>query len=121
MRVNRVEAARLLAELTRVGEIGKCRACRCYVDVLRRVREEILSRDLAGLPAAEALDRMIGRTQAEQLQGCAGCDPCLPVEPFNAFNELLEQAGAGVVPSSRAGWMKPPGRRRPDERGRFGR
>lgn len=86
--------ARLLAELTKVGDIEKCRTCHCYVDVLRQVQEDILSRDLADLPEAEALDEMTGRAYAEQSHGCLGCDPCLPVEPFNAFNELLQKDSA---------------------------
>jgi tetrahydromethanopterin S-methyltransferase subunit A len=87
--VDRDKIASLLADLSRVGEIEKCRTCHCYFDVLRQVQEDILSRDLADLPGAEALDEMIGRAYAEQSHGCLGCDPCLPVEPFNAFNELL--------------------------------
>jgi len=87
--VDRDKIARLLAELAKVGDIEKCRTCHCYVDVLRQVQEDVLSRDLADLPEAEALDEMIGRAYAEQSHGCLGCDPCLPVEPFNVFNELL--------------------------------
>lgn len=91
--MNRDKVARLLAELAKVGDIEKCRTCHCYVDVLRQVQEDILSRDLADLPEAETLDGMIGRAYAEQSHGCLGCDPCLPVEPFNAFNELLQKDG----------------------------
>ncbi len=87
--MDRDKIARLLADLANVGDIEICRTCHCYVDVLRQVQEDILSRDLADLPGAEALDAMIGRAYAEQSHGCLGCDPCLPVEPFNAFNELL--------------------------------
>jgi tetrahydromethanopterin S-methyltransferase subunit A len=87
--VDRDRTARLLAELAKVGDIEKCRTCHCYVDILRQVQEDILSRDLADIPEAEVLDEMIGRAYAEQSHGCLGCDPCLPVEPFNAFNELL--------------------------------
>ncbi len=87
--MDRDKIARLLAELAKVGDIEKCRTCHCYVDVLRQVQEDILSRDLADLPEAEILDEMIGRAYAEQSHGCLGCEPCLPVEPFNAFNELL--------------------------------
>ncbi len=85
--------ARLLAELAKVGDNEKCRTCHCYVDVLRQVQEDILSRDLADLPEAVALDEMLGRAYAEQSHGCLGCDPCLPVEPFNTFNELLAKEG----------------------------
>jgi tetrahydromethanopterin S-methyltransferase subunit A len=91
MRVDRDKIIRLLADLIKVGDIEKCRTCHCYLDVLRQVQEDILSRDLAGLPEAEALDEMIGRAYAEQCHGCLGCDPCLPVDPFNAFNERLEK------------------------------
>jgi tetrahydromethanopterin S-methyltransferase subunit A len=101
--VDRDKIARLLADLTKVGDIEKCRTCHCYVDVLRQVQEDILSRDLADLPEAEALDEMIGRAYAEQSHGCRGCDPCLPVEPFNAFNELLSKdrvQGACCAPAS---------------------
>lgn len=87
--MDRDEIARLLAGLAKVGRIETCRTCHCYLDVLRQVQEDILSRSLAGLPEAEALDEMIGRAYAEQSHGCPGCDPCLPAEPFNAFNELL--------------------------------
>ena len=87
--MDRDKIARLLAELAKVGDIEKCRTCHCYVDVLRQVQEDILSRDLADIPEAETLDEMVGRAYAEQSHGCLGCDPCLPVEPFNAFNELL--------------------------------
>lgn len=89
--MNRDKVARLLADLAKLGDIEKCRTCHCYVDVLRQVQEDILSRDLADLPEAEALDGMIGRAYVEQSHGCLGCDPCLPVEPFNAFNELLQK------------------------------
>ena len=85
--------ARLLAELAKVWDNEKCRTCHCYVDVLRQVQEDILSRDLADLPEAVALDEMLGRAYAEQSHGCLGCDPCLPVEPFNTFNELLAKEG----------------------------
>jgi tetrahydromethanopterin S-methyltransferase subunit A len=101
--VDRDKIARLLADLAKVGDIGKCRTCHCYVDVLRQVQEDILSRDLADLPEAEALDGMIGRAYAEQSHGCLGCDPCLPVEPFNAFNELLQKdtaQGSCCTPAS---------------------
>lgn len=87
--MDRDKIARLLAELAKVGNIEKCRTCHCYVDVLRQVQEDILSRDLADIPEAEALDEMIGRAYAERSHGCLGCAPCLPVEPFNVFNELL--------------------------------
>ena len=89
--MDRDKIARLLADLAKVGDIEKCRTCHCYVDVLRQVQEDILSRDLADLPEAEALDKMIGRAYAEQSHGCLGCDPCLPVDPFNAFNEQLQK------------------------------
>lgn len=92
--MNRDKVARLLADLAKVGDIEKCRTCHCYVDVLRQVQEDILSRDLADLPEADAIDEMIGRAYAEQSHGCLGCDPCLPVEPFNAFNELLQKDSA---------------------------
>lgn len=92
--MDRDKIARLLAELAKVGDIEKCRMCHCYVDILRQVQEDILSRNLADLPEAEALDEMIGRAYAEQSHGCLGCDPCLPVEPFNAFNELLAKDSA---------------------------
>lgn len=90
-RENRDKIACLLDELVKIGDVEKCRTCHCYVDVLRQVQEDILSRDLADIPEAEALDEMIGRAYAEQSHGCLGCDPCLPVEPFNAFNELFEK------------------------------
>lgn len=48
--MDRDKAARLLAELAKVGDVGKCRTCHCYVDVLRQVHEDILYRDLADLP-----------------------------------------------------------------------
>ncbi len=86
--------ARLLADLAKIGEVEKCRSCHCYLDVLRLVQEDILSRGFAGLPEAEALDETIGRAHQEQSHGCLGCDPCLPVEPFNAFNELMKKDGA---------------------------
>jgi len=89
--VERDKVACLLSDLAKVGDIEKCRTCHCYVDVLRQVQEDILSRDLADLPEVEVLDEMIGRAYAEQSHGCLGCDPCLPVEPFNAFNELMEK------------------------------
>ena len=89
IRVDRDKVARLLAELSKVGDIEKCRTCHCYVDVLRQVQEDILSRNLAELPEAEALDEMLGQAYAVQSHGCLGCDPCLPVAPFNAFNELI--------------------------------
>lgn len=89
--MDRDKIARLVADLTKVGDIEKCRTCQCYVDVLRQVQEDILSRDLTDLPEAEALDEMIGRAYAEQSHGCLACDPCLPVEPFNAFNEQLSK------------------------------
>jgi tetrahydromethanopterin S-methyltransferase subunit A len=89
--VSRDEIARLLADLAKVGDIEKCRTCHCYVDVLRQVQEDILSRDVTDLPEAEALDVMIGRAYAEQSHGCLGCDPCFPVEPFNAFNEQMQK------------------------------
>lgn len=92
--MDRDKIARLLTELAKVGDIEKCRTCHCYVDVLRQVQEDIMSRDLADLPEAGALDAMIGRAYAEQSHGCLGCDPCLPVEPFNAFNELLQKGTA---------------------------
>ena len=101
--MDRDKIARLLADLAKVGDIEKCRTCHCYVDVLRQVREDILSRDLADLPEAESLDEMIGRAYAEQFHGCLGCDPCLPVEPFNAFNELLRKdraQGSRCTPAS---------------------
>ena len=101
--MNRDKIARLLADLAKVGDIEKCRTCHCYVDVLRQVQEDILSRDLTDLPEAEALDGMIGRAYAEQSHGCLGCDPCLPVEPFNAFNELLQKdtaQGSCCTPAS---------------------
>lgn len=89
--MDRDKIAGLLAELAKAGDIEKCRTCHCYVDILRQVQEDILSRNLADLPEAEILDEMIGRAYAEQSHGCLGCDPCLPVEPFNAFNELLAE------------------------------
>jgi tetrahydromethanopterin S-methyltransferase subunit A len=89
--VDRDKIATLLVELAKVGDIEKCRTCHCYVDVLRQVQEDIVSRDLADLPEAEALDAMIGRAYAGQSHGCLGCDPCLPVEPFNSINELLRK------------------------------
>lgn len=100
----RDKVARILADLAKVVDIEKCRTCHCYVDVLRQVREDILSRDLADLPEAEALDGMIGRAYAEQSHGCLGCDPCLPVEPFNAFNELMrkDRAQAACCPPASA-------------------
>jgi tetrahydromethanopterin S-methyltransferase subunit A len=88
--VDRDKIGRLLTELANIGDIEKCRTCHCYVDVLRQVQEDILSRDLTDLPETEVLDEMIGRAYAEQSHGCLDCDPCLPVEPFNAFNELME-------------------------------
>ncbi|MGE5664927.1 MAG: hypothetical protein ACM31I_11420 [Deltaproteobacteria bacterium] len=91
--MDRDKVARLLAELAKVGDIGNCRTCHCYVDVLRQVREDILSRDLADLPEAEALDEMLGRASAERSHGCLGCDPCLPVGPFNSLNELSAKEG----------------------------
>lgn len=101
--MDRDKIACLLADLAKVGDIEKCRTCHCYVDVLRQVQEDILSRDLADFPEAEALDEMIGRAYAEQSHGCLGCDPCLPVEPFNAFNELLQKGttqGSCCTPAS---------------------
>lgn len=92
--MDRDKIAVLLTELAKVGDIEKCRTCHCYVDVLRQVQEDIMSRDLADLPEAETLDAMIGRAYAEQSHGCLGCDPCLPVEPFNAFNEQMQKEGA---------------------------
>ncbi len=89
-RMDRKKVGALLAKLISVGSEARCRSCRCYLDVLRQVRADILSRDLADLPEAEVLDEMIGRAYAEQSHGCLGCDPCLPVEPFNAFNEAME-------------------------------
>ena len=89
--MDRDKIARLLTELAKVGDIEKCRMCHCYVDVLRQVQEDVLSRGLADLPEAEVLDEMIGRAYAGQSHGCLGCDPCLPVEPFNSFNELLRK------------------------------
>ncbi len=121
IRVDSDKIARLLADLARVGDIEKCRTCHCYVDVLRQVQEDILSRNLAALPEAEALDEMIGRAYAEQSHGCLGCDPCLPVEPFNAFNELLAKdraqelccspvsAEAQPVPDLSPSWPPLPG------------
>ncbi len=89
--------AALLSDLVKVGDIEKCRMCHCYVDVLRQVQEDILSRDLADLPEAEGLDEMIGRAYAEQSHGCLGCDPCLPVAPFNVFNEQMQkESGQGA-------------------------
>lgn len=119
--MNRDKVARLLADLAKVGDIEKCRTCHCYVEVLRQVREDILSRNLADLPEAEALDGMIGRAVAEQSHGCLGCDPCLPVDPFNAFNELMQKdtaqgscctpasAEAQVVPELSPSWPPLPG------------
>lgn len=101
--MDRDRIARLLTDLVRVGDIEKCRTCHCYVDVLRQVQEDILSRDLADLPETEALDEMIGRAYADQSHGCLGCDPCLPVEPFNAVNELLakdREHGSCCTPAS---------------------
>jgi len=101
--VDRDRIARLLTDLAKIGDIEKCRTCHCYVDVLRQVQEDILSRDLADLPGADALDEMIGRAYAEQSHGCLGCDPCLPVEPFNSFNELLAKdraQGSCCTPAS---------------------
>ena len=101
--MDRDKIDRLLADLVKVGDIEKCRTCHCYVDVFRQVQEDILSRDLADLPEAEALDEMIGRAYAEQSHGCLGCDPCLPVEPFNAFNELFQKdttQGSCCTPTS---------------------
>lgn len=101
--MDRDNIARLLADLAKVGDIEKCRTCHCYVDVLRQVQEDILSRDLADLPEAEALDEIIGQAYAEQPHGCLGCDPCLPVEPFNTFNELMEKdkaQGSCCTPTS---------------------
>ena len=101
--MDRDKIATLLAELAKVGDIEKCRTCHCYADVLRQVQEDIVSRDLADLPGAEALDAMIGRAYAEQSHGCLGCDPCLPVEPFNAFNELFQKdtaQGSCCTPAS---------------------
>ncbi len=89
--MDRDKIALHLAALVRIGEIEKCRTCHCYVEVLRQVREDILSRDLVDLADAEAIDEIIGRAYAKQSHGCMGCDPCLPVEPFNAFNELLSK------------------------------
>ncbi len=119
--MDRDKIARLLADLARVGDIEKCRTCHCYVDVLRQVQEDILSRNLTDLPEADALDEMIGRAYAEQSHGCLGCDPCLPVEPFNAFNELLTKdrvqeaccapasADARSVPDVSPSWPPLPG------------
>ncbi len=92
--MDRDRIAGLLTDLARIGDIENCRTCHCYVDVLRQVQEDILSRDLATLPEAAALDEMIGRAYAERSHGCLGCDPCLPVEPFNAFNDLMEKGQA---------------------------
>ncbi len=89
-RRDREKVGALLAELISAGNEIQCRACHCYLGVLRQVQEDILSRDLVDLPEAEVLDEMIGRACAEQSHGCLGCDPCLPVEPFNAFNEVME-------------------------------
>jgi len=89
--VDRDKIGRLLTELANIGDIEKCRTCHCYVDVLRQVQEDILSRDLVDLPETKVLDEMIGRAFAEQSHGCLGCEPCIPVEPFNAFNELMEK------------------------------
>lgn len=108
--MDRNKIASLLTELAKIGDIEKCRTCHCYVDVLRQVQEDVMSRDLANLPEAEALDEMIGRAYAEQSHGCLGCDPCLPVEPFNAFNELMEKGqvrGSCGVPAPEAAQSAP--------------
>ena len=104
--MDRDRIAGLLAELAKVGDIEKCRTCHCYVDVLRQVQEDILSRNLAALTEAEALDGMLGQAYAVQSHGCLGCDPCLPVAPFNAFNELMAKdraQGACRPPASTDG------------------
>jgi tetrahydromethanopterin S-methyltransferase subunit A len=87
--MDRKKIGALLAELIAVGNEDRCLTCDCYLDVLRQVQEDILSRDLVDLPETEILDEMIGRVYAERSHGCLGCDPCLPVEPFNAFNEVM--------------------------------
>jgi len=119
--VDKSRVAGLLSDLAKVGDIEKCRACHCYVDVLRQVREDILSRGLADRPGADALDEMIGRAYAEQSHGCLGCEPCLPVEPFNTFNEVLAKdraqesfctpasAEAQSVPDLSRSWPPLPG------------
>ncbi len=92
--MDRDKAARLVNELTRIGEIDRCRTCGCYVDVLRQVQEDLFARGAADLPEAEALDAMLGRALAERSHECLGCDPCLPVAPFNAFNDLARKGEA---------------------------
>jgi len=89
---DRGTVAALLTELIAVGDEPKCLSCRCYLDVLRQVWQDIEARGLENFPEAEALDEMIGRSVRAQSHDCLGCDPCLPVAPFNALNELFRES-----------------------------
>lgn len=90
--MDRKKIAVHLLELMNVGDERQCLSCRCYLDILRQVREDVSSRGLETLPEAGMLDEAIERSVQAQSHDCLGCDPCLPVASFNALNEFFRES-----------------------------
>jgi tetrahydromethanopterin S-methyltransferase subunit A len=85
----------LSKQLAKIGQIGKCEGCGCYVDTISEFKAVLDQTPDAPAPARERIAELEAKHQPTH--GCIGCDPCYPVAISNTLYAISDGASVENV------------------------